>query len=114
MGIDRRKLIGAGLASIGTFAGKAGSEPHRQPDQPQFIVPHGGDCCGCAISKEVGTNKYQIVCNECGEDLDVMVSESTYRRMAEALERAMHALAFAYGHVAQRWQAGAFVFARLQ
>jgi hypothetical protein len=44
MGIlDRRKLIGAlGSAAAG------------------WIIPHGGDCCGCAVSEECGSNEYRI------------------------------------------------------
>jgi hypothetical protein len=59
-------------------------------------IKHGGDCCGCAVSKEDG----EIVCNECGQTLDVLVSEVAFLRMAEALMHAHHALTATSGLVA--------------
>ena len=53
-----------------------------------LIIKHGGDCCGCAVSKQDG----EIVCNECGQTLDVLVSEVALIRMAEALMRTHHTL----------------------
>ena len=58
-----------------------------------WIIKHGGDCCGCAVSEPDGN----ILCNECGETLDVLVSEVAFQRMAEALQRAHHALASSSG-----------------
>src|SRR5438128_1165180 len=105
MGINRRDLIaGAGLASASAALGSAGERTRNDAEeQPQFIdhwiIQHGGDCCGCAVSKREGS-RYSIVCNECGEPLDVLVSEVAFNRMAEALQRAQHALTFAHGHIA--------------
>ena len=85
------------------IAGQPKPAERPQGKRPQFInqwiIPHGGDCCGCAISEDVGKEKYRIVCNECGEELHVMVSEVTFQRMAEALQRAQHALAFSNNHL---------------
>ena len=60
------------------------------------IIKHGGDCCGCAVSKEDG----EILCNECGQNLDVLVAEVAFLRMAEALMRAHHALTVTSGLIA--------------
>ena len=107
--MDRRELLGAGLASAAAgIAGttkvepstKAMEPPQAAPQLRDWIIKHGGDCCGCAVSRDVGNNKYEIVCNECGEQLDLLVSEVAFNRMAEALEHARHALAFASGHIA--------------
>lgn len=61
-----------------------------------LIIKHGGDCCGCAVSKEDG----EIICNECGQTLDVLVSEIAFMRMAEALMHAHHSLTATSGLVA--------------
>jgi hypothetical protein len=104
MAIDRRELIGLAVAAAAGSVGLTAHKPEQQATPPQFIdqwiVKHGGDCCGCAISKNIGNNEYCIVCNECGEQLDVMVSEIAFNRMAEALQRAEHALCFAHGQIA--------------
>src|SRR5438477_11884486 len=76
-------------------------EPKSKPKEVQlidyFIIKHGGDCCGCAVSQDVGENEYRIVCNECGQELDVLVSEIAFNRMAEALQRAQYALTITSG-----------------
>jgi hypothetical protein len=98
-----------GLAGVAAGAGAIGAAvmpPMRTPpDQPRpephfqliehLIIKHGGDCCGCAVSKEDG----EVVCNECGQTLDVLVSEVAYLRVAEALMRAHHALTASSGLV---------------
>ncbi len=61
-----------------------------------LIIKHGGDCCGCAVSKEDG----EIICNECGQTLDVLVSDVAFIRMAEALMHAHHALTATSGLMA--------------
>src|ERR1700735_2245063 len=108
MNIPRRSVIGmAGMAAGATAIG-ATTLPARQtakqaPDSEapfqlieHLIIKHGGDCCGCAVSKEDG----QIVCNECGQTLDVLVSEVAFLRMAEALMHAHHALTATSGLMA--------------
>lgn len=52
------------------------------------------------MSEDAGKDEYKIVCNECGQRLDVLVSEVALNRMAKALLRAQHALSFAHGHIA--------------
>lgn len=103
--MDRRKLIACGLASAGAAAAglsPKGEAPKQESRQfiEHWIVPHGGDCCGCIVSEDAGTDEYRLACNECGQQVGVMVSEVTYSRMAEALMHAQHALAFAHGHMA--------------
>ena len=122
--MDRREIITGAFASVGAaVAGTAkkkieriktedgshrffeeGEEIHAAVHDENFIehwiIPHGGDCCGCIVSETLPNNQYILKCNECGERVDVMVSEIAFKRMAEALQRAHHALAFASGHVA--------------
>jgi uncharacterized Zn finger protein (UPF0148 family) len=99
MGTTRRSLLAAmGLLGTGGAAPAADGEPKGSASEPlqlidHWIIAHGGDCCGCALSEPDG----RIVCNECGEELDVLVSEPTLNRMAEALERAHHALTISSG-----------------
>jgi len=102
-------VIGLAGMAVGTTAiGAATTLPARQTAEPardsaapfqlieHVIIKHGGDCCGCAVSKEDG----EIICNECGQTLDVLVSEVAFLRMAEALMRAHHALTATSGLVA--------------
>ena len=102
-------MIGLAGMAVGTTAiGAATTLPARQTAEPardsaapfqlieHVIIKHGGDCCGCAVSKEDG----EIICNECGQTLDVLVSEVAFLRMAEALMRAHHALTATSGLVA--------------
>lgn len=51
----------------------------------RWIIPHGGDCGGCIVSENRPNDGYVLKCNECGERVDVMVSEIALKRMAEAL-----------------------------
>lgn len=101
-------MIGmAGMAVGATAIGASAlpvsqtAEPARESEGPfqlieHWIIKHGGDCCGCAVSKEDG----QIMCNECGQTLDVLVSEVAFLLMAEALMRAYHALTATSGLMA--------------
>jgi hypothetical protein len=75
----------------------------------RWIIPHGGDCCDCIISENRPNDGYVLKGNECGERVDVMVSEIALKRMAEAFQRAHHALTFASGHVAHDGSARAVV-----
>jgi hypothetical protein len=108
MNIQRRSVIGmAGMAAgatvldAATLSARQTGASARDSETPfqlieHVIVKHGGDCCGCAVSKEVG----EIICNECGQTLDVLVSEVAFLRMAEALIRAHHALTATSGLMA--------------
>jgi hypothetical protein len=108
MNIPRRSVIGmagmaAGATAIGAAALPASQTAKTEPasEAPfqlieHLIIKHGGDCCGCAVSKENG----EIICNECGQPLDVLVSEVAFIRMAEALMCAHHALTATCGLVA--------------
>lgn len=99
MDIPRRALLGAlALATAPNVQPRERKQTEeRRQTQIQlidhWIVKHGGDCCGCAVSDAEG----KITCNECGETLDVLVSEVAFNRMAEALQRAHHALASSSG-----------------
>ena len=58
------------------------------------IIAHeslGAVCCGCLVVRGRG-QQAEILCNECGQTLDVLVAEVAFLRMAEALMRAHHAL----------------------
>jgi len=95
--------MAAGATAIGAAALPARQTAQSKPESEasfqliqHVIIKHGGDCCGCAVSKEDG----QIICNECGQTLDVLVSEVAFLRMAEALMRAHHALTATSGLMA--------------
>jgi hypothetical protein len=95
--------IAAGATAIGATTLPARQTAKAEPESEapfqlihHLIIKHGGDCCGCAVSKEDG----EIVCNECGQRLDVLVSEVAFIRMAEALMHAHHALTATSGLVA--------------
>jgi hypothetical protein len=110
MSIPRRSVIGMAGMAVGATAIGTTTLPARQTTEPapaseapfqlieHVIIKHGGDCCGCAVSKEDGG---RIICNECGQTLDVLVSEVAFLRMAEALMRAHHALTATSGLMAQ-------------
>jgi len=106
MDIPRRKLFGAlaGVATATAATAKTGEQKVNEEaafaDFASWAIPHGGDCCGCAIVKAVGDNEFIFVCNECDEQLDAMKSEITYDRLVEALQRAHHALTTSSGLVA--------------
>lgn len=95
-------LSAAGLASAGLATAKT-SEPKPVTDsQPQlgdWGINHAG-CCGCAVSVDAGNDEFTAICNECGDELNVMVNELAFRKLTEALQRAQHALNFASGSIA--------------
>src|SRR5437660_9017320 len=98
MSIRRRALfVVASLAVAGST--KAGEQKEKPEPKPQlqlidhWIFKHAGNCGGCAVSDSEG----KIVCSECRQELDVLVSEIAFRRMAEALQRAHHALVISHG-----------------
>src|ERR1700691_263502 len=95
--------IAAGATAIGAATLPARQSAKAEPESDagfqlieHLIIKHGGDCCGCAVSKEDG----EIICNECGQTLDVLVSEVAFIRMAEALMHAHHALTATSGLMA--------------
>jgi len=95
--------MAAGATAIGATALPGRQNAKTEPDFEapfqlieHLIIKHGGDCCGCAVSKEDG----EIICNECGQTLDLLVSEVAFLRLAEALMHAHHALTATSGLMA--------------
>jgi hypothetical protein len=91
-------IASAGVSMAGTS--KVHSESKDENVIERWIVPHGGDCCGCIVPQGSSQQRYVFMCNDYGEQADVMVSETVYNRMAEALQRALHVMSFAHGHEA--------------